>query len=343
MVPPLDPQALEGLVAIAHRPIMPDGPSRVWFPLPRRRRTPSRVTPELHRLAGGQHGLVTLDQFRTLASRSAWQRAHDRGRLVPVHRGVSRLAGSPVTGLQTIAAAVLATGGVASHLSAAHLWDAEVSGLEPVDVTVVDRNRGVALRGVRLHRPTDLDDVAGVVRSGISATNPLRTVLDAGAVASPLVLAGILETFLVRRYLSLATLELGLRRHAKQGRSGLGALRLVLREWAIAEKPPDSVLELAMARLLREHRLPAADFHVIVTTAGGRFELDFAFAAFRLGVEVDGWAHHGSRAAFEADRARDAYLAGVGWRVLRFTWYQVNFRGEWVAARIADALTVAVA
>jgi hypothetical protein len=194
---------------------------------------------------------------------------------------------------------------VASHLSAAHLWGAEVAGVEPVDVTVVDRNRGVAPSGVRLHRPTDLQDIAGVVRFGISATNPLRTVLDVGAVASPPVLAGVIETFLVRRYLNLATLEFGLRRHAKQGRAGLGALRLVLREWAIAEKPPDSVLEITMARLLREHRLPSADFHVVVATAGGRFELDFAFAAFRVGIEVDS--------------------------------------GEWVAARIADALTAAVA
>ena len=303
----------------------------------------SGVTPELHRLAGDQHGLVTLDQFRTVASRSAWQRAHDRGLLVAVHRGVSRLAGSPATALQTIAAAALATGGMASHLSAARLWGAEVPGVDPVDVTVVDRNRGMALRGVRLHRPIDLGDVTPVVRGGISATNPLRTVLDVGSVANPVVLAGIIETFLVRRYLSLATVEFGLRRHAKQGRSGLGPLRIVLREWALAEKPPDSVLEIAMARLLREHRLPAADFHVVVTTAGGRFELDFAFAAFRVGIEVDGWAHHGSRAAFEADRARDAYLAGAGWRVLRFTWYQVNVRGEWVAARIADALSAAAA
>jgi very-short-patch-repair endonuclease len=57
---------------------------------------------------------------------------------------------------------------------------------------------------------------------------------------------------------------------------------------------------------------------------------------------VDGWAHHGSRSAFEADRARDAYLAGAGWRVLRFTWFQVSRRGDWVAARLRDALTAVV-
>ena len=245
--------------------------------------------------------------------------------------------------MQVIAAAVLASRGVASHLSAAFLWGADVSGVGPVDVTVVDRNRGLVLDDVRVHRPTDLQDLDAVLRSGIRATNPLRTVLDAGAVCSPAVLAGIVETFLVRRYLGLAGLELGLRRHSKRGRAGLGPLRVVLRDWAMAEKPPDSVLEVTMARLLRDHGLPPVEFHHVVTTSGGRFELDFAFVSARVGIEVDGWAHHGSRRAFEADRARDAYLAGAGWVVLRFTWYQVNFRGDWVAARVADALTAAVA
>jgi very-short-patch-repair endonuclease len=301
------------------------------------------VTPELQRLAARQHGLVTLAQVRQLASRSWWQRAHDRGELVPVHRSLSRLAGSTPTALQVIAAGALASGGLASHLSAAFLWGADVTGVDPAHVTVVERGRGLALHGVHVHRPTDVQDLGPVVRSGIRATNPLRTVLDAGAVCSPIVLAGIVETFLVQRYVGLAGLELGLRRHARQGRAGLGALRLVLREWALIDKPPDSVLELTMARLMREHGLPPVVFHHVVPTAGGRFELDFAVLDARVGIEVDGWAHHGSRRAFEADRARDAYLAGAGWLVLRFTWYQVNFRADWVAARIADALSAAVA
>ena len=301
------------------------------------------MKPELYRLALQQHHLLTVAQFRAVAGRSAWQRAHDRGILIAVHRGVSRLADASPGPVQAIAAAVLATKGIASHLSAAHLWGADVAGTDPVHVTVLDRGRAPRPPGVRVHRPTDLVDVGAVMRSGVPATNPLRTVLDVCAVCGPVVLAGIVETFLVRRYLGLATLELGLRRHARQGRAGLGALRLVLREWALADKPPDSVLEVAMARLLREHGLPPADFHVVVATAGGRFELDFGFPSARLGIEVDGWAHHGSRSAFEADRARDAYLAGTGWRVLRFTWYQVNFRSAWVADRLRAALASAVA
>ena len=70
-------------------------------------------------------------------------------------------------------------------------------------------------------------------------------------------------------------------------------------------------------------------------TPGGSFELDFALVDHRIGIEVDGWAYHGSRRAFEADRARDADLAAAGWYVLRFTWHQVKHRSSWVAERIA--------
>ena len=44
----------------------------------------------------------------------------------------------------------------------------------------------------------------------------------------------------------------------------------------------------------------------------------------RLVVEVDGWESHGTRSAFEDDRARDARLKLLGFDVLRFTWRQVE-------------------
>ena len=36
-------------------------------------------------------------------------------------------------------------------------------------------------------------------------------------------------------------------------------------------------------------------------------------------VETDGFETHGTRAAFHADRAKDAALTATGYRVLRFT------------------------
>jgi hypothetical protein len=52
----------------------------------------------------------------------------------------------------------------------------------------------------------------------------------------------------------------------------------------------------------------------------GHCEPDFLWPSRRLVVETDGWETHGTREAFEADRAKDAALTAAGYRVLRFTW-----------------------
>jgi very-short-patch-repair endonuclease len=55
-------------------------------------------------------------------------------------------------------------------------------------------------------------------------------------------------------------------------------------------------------------------------------------------VEVDGYATHGTRQAFETDRRRDAELTGAGYRVMRVTWRQLDREPEAVAARLGAAI-----
>ncbi len=50
----------------------------------------------------------------------------------------------------------------------------------------------------------------------------------------------------------------------------------------------------------------------------------------RVIVETDGFRHHGNRAAFEGDRARDAHFQSRGFRVLRFTYRQIREAPEFV-------------
>lgn len=75
-------------------------------------------------------------------------------------------------------------------------------------------------------------------------------------------------------------------------------------------------------------------FHHVV----GPFEVDFAFPSAMLVVEVDGWDPHGTRQAFEDDRARDAHLVALGWSVIRVTWRQVTRDPGKVGRAIGDAL-----
>ena len=50
------------------------------------------------------------------------------------------------------------------------------------------------------------------------------------------------------------------------------------------------------------------------------YEPDFRWPSHRVIVELDGFETHGTRAAFKADRAKDAALTASGYKVLRFTY-----------------------
>lgn len=52
---------------------------------------------------------------------------------------------------------------------------------------------------------------------------------------------------------------------------------------------------------------------------GPGVELDVAWPAARLAVELDPRSTHGTAAAFERDRRKDQRLLLVGWRVVRIT------------------------
>jgi very-short-patch-repair endonuclease len=88
-------------------------------------------------------------------------------------------------------------------------------------------------------------------------------------------------------------------------------------------------LELVRSGRLRE---PETNIHL------RGHEVDFVWRSERLIVEVDGFAFHSSRTAFEADRRRDAALAAAGFRVIRVTWTQITKEPAALLVRVAQAL-----
>ena len=68
------------------------------------------------------------------------------------------------------------------------------------------------------------------------------------------------------------------------------------------------------------------------------YEVDAHWPEHRLVVELDSWRHHGTRAAFERDKERDAELHAHGIETLRFTYRQVTKRHGWVASRLSPSL-----
>lgn len=81
---------------------------------------------------------------------------------------------------------------------------------------------------------------------------------------------------------------------------------------------PWSPAERAAHRALRGAGIHGWRTNLRLDTPVGTVFADLAFPALRLIIEIDGWAHHSSRASFQRDRRRDRALALVGWVSVRF-------------------------
>jgi very-short-patch-repair endonuclease len=75
-----------------------------------------------------------------------------------------------------------------------------------------------------------------------------------------------------------------------------------------------------------------------VNRTGDHGELDATWEDARLVVELDGYATHGTRRAFEAHRARDRALQVAGWRVVRITWRQLTTDADTIARQLRSLL-----
>lgn len=291
-------------------------------------------TSRLDKWARQNHGLITREASEL--SRSAWYRALDAGRFIPVHPGVARLPGAPRTPEQRIAAAVLAAqpSGLASHRSCVRLWGVPRPDEDPVDVLVVGRSPTRQLEGVIVHRPRDQRRIEPHHRQGIACTHVLRALVDLGAVDAGSV-ADAVGHVLTTRLTSVAALERAVIDHSERGRAGVPALRDAVAEWRVDGKPSDSTLEKAMRRLIARYRLPPVEFHAIIEGS----QVDFRVTGTPIILECDGWTWHAlDRAQFEHDRERDAVLIAAGWIVVRFSYHAITKMPGRVAQRIREAL-----
>lgn len=277
------------------------------------------------RLAARQHGVVTRGQLLDAGlGRHAIAHRLERGRLHAVHRGVYAVGHRAVSARGLRLAAVLAygRGAALSHRSAAEVWGLldERAGA-PVHVSSPAQRR--PLRGVIVHRATALEAVR---RDGILVTPPARTIVDLAATAASGDLERAVEEARVRRLVSADDLLCRAR-----GRRGAAALRALL-----ADEPSltRSEAERRLLRLVAAAGLPRPQTNVRVAGC----EVDALWPEARLVVEVDGFAFHASRAAFERDRDRDARLQARGFRVMRVTWRQLTARPEVLTARLGAAL-----
>lgn len=94
-------------------------------------------------------------------------------------------------------------------------------------------------------------------------------------------------------------------------------------------------------RFLRSVRLPIGrPQHVFEENGKLVARVDFVYPEQRVVVEVDGSRWHAGRQALRRDAERDNYLNVRGWTVLRFTWFDLIERPDYVVEQIRLALGV---
>ncbi|HMQ26154.1 MAG TPA: type IV toxin-antitoxin system AbiEi family antitoxin domain-containing protein [Acidimicrobiales bacterium] len=298
-------------------------------------------TRALHRLGAAQHALVTRRQLGDHGWTTTQIDCAVRvGRLIVVHPGVYRLPGAPVTSFQLVKAATLASRAPASHRAATSVWGADLGPTPPREV-LTSADRRIRLPGIVVHRTSTLDPGDVVRRHGIPVTNPLQTLVDLGAVATPEQVELALDSFTSRKLITVAGARAYREKLAGQGQRGVGVLDRVLTGRALGDQAPDSLLEPTMARLCRRFGLPMPAFQVWVLVDGVWRRLDFAYLDEMINLEADGYEHHGGDyERWESDLDRDAALTAAGWRVLRTSKATLTRRPAKFAGHVRDTLAL---
>jgi very-short-patch-repair endonuclease len=221
-------------------------------------------------------------------------------------------------------------GAALSHRSAAAFWRIRNDGRTRIDVSVPKRRRGTPRLEVHAVEMA-ADEVT--VEDGLRVTTPARTLFDLAAVVTPNQLEHAFNEAEYRRLTSPVSLDALVARYP--GRRGTHAIKRVLDDHRKkGETRTRSELERLFLDLLDAHGLPRPT----VNRESDHGELDARWPAQRLVVECDGFAAHGTRTAFEDDRARDRALVVDGWRVVRITWRQLTTEPTTIGAQIATLL-----
>lgn len=171
---------------------------------------------------------------------------------------------------------------------------------------------------------------------GVAVTSLERTVSDCLALCTVDEALDLYAWLTTRRLLSRRHFAAMVR--ARTGRAGATQLRRLLR---VTASGAVSSAEMRAHAVLRAAGVVGWVANAEISDAAGVIAVvDLLFRRERLVVEIDGRRAHVGREVFVADRRRQNRLVNAGYRVLRFTWWDLVERPDAVVASINQALKI---
>jgi len=246
------------------------------------------------------------------------------GRLHPIARGIYAVGRAELTPHGRWMAAVLACGDDAalSHRSAAELWGIGYEQDKRIDVTI-RRRSGIERRGIKVHARAKLPEASVVQRFGIPVTNPVQTLIDIATELKPMRLERAVNEADKLDLVDPETLRTALDGYG--GMPGVRTLRTMLDRHTFRLSDSDLEILFRPLALAAGFALPLSKHWLL------GYETDFFFPDHDLIVETDGLRYHRTAAQQARAAKRDQKHVAAGFRVLRFT--------HWQIAHAADEVT----
>ncbi len=228
-------------------------------------------------------------------------------------------------------------GAVASAWSAARRLGLQLDEAATGEPCVaVPPRHNIRLSGVRVLRwilPPDHVDVHRRMR----VTTQPRTVIDCLRLAPRHRAEAMLDRALLQRWITVDELAALVRQLA--GQHGVPQLRSLLADVVAGAR---SRAERLAQELVAHTGVEGWQWNHAVRLAGGETViLDAALPRLRIAIEIDGRAFHVDADRFQRDRTKQNALVAAGWTVLRFTWWDLTQRPDYVVETIRRAVALA--
>jgi hypothetical protein len=284
-------------------------------------------------VAGQQGGMVTRRQLRALRRTDARiDGMVQRGLLICTRfHGVYRVAGAPVTPQTRIWTFVLATGAVASYLTAAAQWGYPVPDDGLIHVTRHERARYFTVPGLRIHR-TELAPPVITTRNGLPITTRTETLLDCLGWLALGPARTLLDRALQENWLSHTAIPSRLEQ--QPGRWGNRQLKRLHDDLIVGAEAES---ERRVLRILRSAGINGWVANFRIRLDGKSFRLDIAFPQWKIAIEVEGWTWHRTRDRRDRDVTKLNALTRNGWALVVLTYAHTD-DPEYVLAQIMTLL-----
>jgi len=169
-------------------------------------------------------------------------------------------------------------------------------------------------------------------------TTVARTIVDLAGRLTLGELGVCLDEALVERLVEIEEVASLLTEVARKGKPGVVRLRAALDDRTGADYSR-SVLEQRGIRILQDAGFAGYELEYSIPWSP-RQRFDVAFPHERIAVEWDSRRWHAQLGAFDRDRERDRAAIANDWRVLRFTWSDVQDRPGTVVSTLRDLIKI---